>query len=98
MLNFKKASAFLGAVLFLVAGSFFSQNTAVKSASPYGNLLASSLFVKDAQASGHWKCGYCSGATCVKDKHTLGLQCRQYSTNPDECHVREVSEDICSGG
>ncbi|MYB55825.1 MAG: hypothetical protein F4X51_05485 [Gemmatimonadetes bacterium] len=93
----KKVSAFLGAVLFIVAGSFFSQNTAMKSAGPYGNLLASSLFVKDAQASGHWDCGLCNEATCEHDSSIAQFQCRQYSTNPNECHVREVSDDICSG-
>ena len=92
----KKVSAFLGAVLFIVAGSFFSQNTAMKSASPYGNLLASSLFVKDAKASGHWDCGYCDDATCVHQHDYLDIQCRQYSTNPDECHARTAPDNLCS--
>ncbi|MDE0397593.1 MAG: hypothetical protein OXL96_07325 [Candidatus Poribacteria bacterium] len=95
MLNFKKASAFLGAVLFLVAGSFFSQNTAVKSVSPYGNLLASTLFVKDAQAAGSWDCGYCDNYTCVHEADYLEVQCRQYSAT--ECHARQAPEDMCSG-
>lgn len=90
----KKVSAFLGAVLFIVAGSFFSQNTAMKSASPYGNLLASTLFVKDAQATGSWDCGYCDDYTCVQPSNYLDVQCRQYSDT--ECHARQAPDNLCS--